>query len=331
MKEHGVNFALTCVVLASLAAAAHATTVYVNCKGQTPNYTTIQAGVNAVATDTPPNTVVVCTGRYKENVVVNGIANVGENNIVVRANGVVTLSPGSGGTGSPGFTVYGTSVWINGFEISGFTGSAGIFVEPSTQGALIENNLIYGNGTGVSLSYSSGADVIGNVVYLNGADGIFDFEGYGDYIASNSVYANGGITGSPTSPGQNNGIEISTGSYGSAFSNIVYGNVADGVYFNGVQGGSIAFNQASSNGHDGIGLAGPSTGPSIQNSVSYNTANSNKNDGIEINSVSTSNTLTLNNMFGNRVLDAQDENGSNTWGNSEDCVTSSPSGLCAHN
>jgi len=323
MKEHGVNLALTCVVLAALASAAHATTVYVGCKGS-PN-TTIQEGVNAAPAS---GTVIVCPGHYAENVTVTTA------NLTVRANGSVKLT----GTAGWGFDLAANHVTITGFEITGF--ATGVYVGPGFGYAMINLNNVHGNGTGIGFSYSSGHNwVTANAVYSNSADGIFDYSTAGyDYFVANTVYENGFGAEDPVpiSPGQNNGIEISTTTCTTVaectayvVGNYVHNNAADGVYLNTASNASVTLNLLSSNGYDGLGL-GYSTG----NTISANEANGNANNGFEVDSNSTGSLIELNKMSGNTVFDATDHSSGsgpggvgNTW-TKDYCQKASPSALC---
>ena len=135
------------------------------------NYTTIQSAVNGANSD---DTITVYDDggnpyTYQENVVIN------KNNLTVTGNGQVTVS-GSSNPSNPVFTVNSGSslATIGGFNITGATNSAGVYIE-GTSGVTLSNLNIsecrYGvevSGSHVLLDNVSVSNVSSVGVYLIG-------------------------------------------------------------------------------------------------------------------------------------------------------------------
>jgi parallel beta-helix repeat protein len=302
-------------------------TLYVNCPGKSPDFAGIQDAVNHA---NPGATIIVCSGTYRENVTV--LPPITGLTIEANNGAFPQLVPPNGGASSPGFSLFANTT-ITGFYISGFTGSAGIVVNPRYGGTTLAYNNIHNNQTGIALLESSGGNVIKyNSITWNSTDGIFDSNpGSNDTLYWNFVSFNGHAPCTPYQ-GQNNGIEISsTANGGVLFGNIVGFNGSDGIYLNNASDANIEFNVLTGNGCDGLYL-----NTSLDDSISGNTAQGNGNDGVEVNSSSKNNTITNNQMTRNSTFDAADHSGpgggtaetNNTWTNNECSKPSSPAGLC---
>jgi hypothetical protein len=173
--------ALAVGLLAAGAATAHAGgsyTYYVSPWGQsgasdyscgTAAHSSISA---AVAAASPGDTVVVCDGIYKDEVVIRKPLNlIGRAGAVIDASGQRHLSVGGQLPGSIGIGVVGThDVRISGFKVE-FAGFDGILVASSSYVTVTSNVLVHNGYVGVDLNGSCLSHVTYNLSEYNGGGG----------------------------------------------------------------------------------------------------------------------------------------------------------------
>jgi parallel beta-helix repeat protein len=180
--------ALAAGLLAAGAAAAHAAatgparsysdTYYVSPYGQSGNsdyscrsaaHSSISA---AVAAARPGDTVVVCDGIYKDEVVIRKPLNlVGRAGAVIDARGQRRLNVGGEIEGSIGIGVVGThDVRVSGFKVE-YAGVDGILVWSSSYVSVTSNVLVHNGTLGVNLNGSSWSHVTNNVAEYNAEGG----------------------------------------------------------------------------------------------------------------------------------------------------------------
>ena len=174
--------ALAAGLLAAGAATAHAgsgSTYYVSPWGQSgaSDYSCDTAGhssINAaIAAASAGDTVVVCDGIYREQVVVRKpLTLVGRDGAVIDAAGQPRLNVGGELPGSIGIGVVGThDVRVTGFKVE-YAGFDGILVASSSYVSVTDNVLVHNGYVGVDLNGSSLSHVTNNLSEYN-ADGGF--------------------------------------------------------------------------------------------------------------------------------------------------------------
>jgi parallel beta-helix repeat protein len=180
--------ALAAGLLAAGAATAHASatgpagsysdTYYVSPWGQsgdrdyscgTAAHSSISA---AVAAASPGDTVVVCDGIYKDEVVIRKPLNlIGRAGAVIDAAGQRKLNVGGEIGGSIGIGVVGTRhVRVSGFKVEN-AGVDGILLWSSSYVSVTSNVLVHNGTLGVNLNGSSWSHVTNNVAEYNGEGG----------------------------------------------------------------------------------------------------------------------------------------------------------------
>lgn len=260
-------------VLAVVPQNARALTLFVG-GGGPGNYTTIQAGVNAA---NPGDTVYVFRGMYRESVnIARPISLVGEDRDAtiidgLRAGRTVSISA--------------SQVTLRGFTIT--NGNQNVQMA-SVTGCVISDNVITNGGSGISLTNTLGATIVGNVVSSNSGNGIELTTSGSNTIADNVIASNG-----------NYGISV----YASV-GNDITGNVASssrrGIYLDSSSSNTIADNTVLSN-YDSYNPygAGIWLRSSSSNVLTDNDASSNYQFGIRL-EFSASNTLTRNVVSSNQ-------------------------------
>jgi autotransporter-associated beta strand protein len=168
------------------------------------------------------------------------------------------------GNSGIGMSIGGT-VLATGNTVYGNT-SIGIYIT----GGEAENNIVYGNATGISISSGQFGSAIANnnTVYDNSGDGIS--AGNGDTVTGNDVYSNGSY-----------GIQAGLG-FGSITvisNNLVYANTAGGIYVSGGYAAQVTGNTVYQQAGDAFKLDGTSSSPSatqsgvsVENNIFWTTA-----------------------------------------------------------
>jgi hypothetical protein len=134
-------------------------------------FATIQGAINAAAVG---DTIEVCAGTYNEDITIN------KDNLILigAASGTTTISGPSGGPGAT-IQITANNVTVAGFTITRFgnnttnwndagLNSAAIAIQgQAITGALIRDNIITGNRTGIDVNNSNGHTVRNNVIDFN--------------------------------------------------------------------------------------------------------------------------------------------------------------------
>ena len=188
----------------------------------TQEFSTIQA---AIDNSTDGHHLIVNSGTYNENVLVN-------KTLTLEANGTVTVSAGN--TTMPVFNVTANNTQVKGFTITG--GKPGIYLSGSNN--TICNNVITSNGEeGIFLDSGSGNNTIcNNVITSNGEEGIFLDSGSDNNTICNNVIANNSY-----------GIGLYGGSCNIICNNIITNNSYEGIYLLGSDNNTICNNTITNN------------------------------------------------------------------------------------
>jgi parallel beta-helix repeat protein len=338
-KLHSWAVAL-CLFAAVSLIPAQAKTLTVNCPFDPGTATSIGGAVSIANSG---DTVVVCPGFYFENVVVM-TSHLTIRSLVFGAAKVWAFSPAD--PSLSGFQLNASYDTVQGFSISGY--QAGIDVEGPNGHERLTNNSILSGAYGINLHDSLNNVVEDNWITLNFNSGVLDYvdvaPGAGDtgnryqgnklqYNFENGIFINTNTTASFP-----NGRATVTG-------NTIDNNLLDGILLTNSSAVTVAQNDLSYNGQDGIELVG-----STNNVLSGNTANQNgasisscgptrgagECDGLHLHSNATGNTVRQNIALGNLVWDAQDNStGSGTAGTANTwtrdvCPNNSPQGICGH-
>jgi hypothetical protein len=226
-----------------------------------PQYKTINAGIAAVANS---GTVVICTGRYHEDAVVNKPLRLvgGASNVTIDATG----QPGhvSGFAGN-GITVLSGHVAISNLTVVNAPGD-GILVAGGNVVGITNVTAVNNGGFGVDLNSTSHSKVASSRIRQNIAGGINLSDDLGGPVSNNLVADN-------ISSGNKKGCGIVLADHTGAgvFSNMIAGNQVNG---NGLLGFGA-----------GIILASPIPGGSVHdNHVTGNVANGNGLGGVTLHS-----------------------------------------------
>ncbi|MHA2248984.1 MAG: NosD domain-containing protein [Candidatus Kariarchaeaceae archaeon] len=197
-------------------------------------------------------------------------------------------------------TVTGNDIFFNGYnggslglDLAGILGS-GIFLDPSSDNTISDNNIYDNAGEGVILEYSTGNTVSDNVIYSNDLDGVFLNNSNSNTITGNDIYDNGfgasglglgldlaGILGS--------GIFLDPSNDNTISGNNIHDNAANGVFLESSNGNTITGNAITDNGFGTTGLSlnlagilgsGIFLDPSSGNTISDNNVTNNAEMGI---------------------------------------------------
>jgi len=273
--------AIVCLSLLLSVGCTSATTLVVSktspaCTSGDEYFTSIQAAVDSA---NEGDEIIVCSGTYVENVVVDKSLTIrsvnGPDSTIVRA------------TEYPVFEVTADYVEISGFTVKGAT--RGLFWHRRSGMRLyyadycnISNNNCSDNGHGISVIYSCNNTIKNNNASSNRWGIRLDYHSFSNAIKSNIVTLNAlGIT-LESSSGYNT-LESSSG-YNTLVENIVLNN-GDGIKV-GCDNNIIKNNTVNSNNYNGVKLEN-----STHNIISNNTANSNGEVGIYLFSNCSHNTV----------------------------------------
>jgi hypothetical protein len=234
-----------------------------------PRFRSINAGVQAVA---PGGTVVVCSGRYNEDVVVTKrVSLVGHDAYVNPSQPVLQKnSPLFDQVGNNGFTIMAPNVGVRGFQVSHATGDGILSIR--NHSTIVNNGSFLNKATGISLNGSSWSLVAGNVSNRNKAGGITLANDAGAIIpgatASHDRILNNTAANNPKGCGVILADHLGSTVDGARgiFANLIRGNTlkhngdagfGGGVLFaSPVPGGVVRNNVVTYNVIDGSGLGG---------------------------------------------------------------------------
>ncbi|BAZ98763.1 hypothetical protein tca_00689 [Methanothermobacter sp. EMTCatA1] len=188
----------------------------------TEEFSTIQ---EAIDNSTDGHHLIVNSGTYNENVLVN-------KTLTLEANGTVTVSASN--SNMPVFNVTANNTQVKGFTITG--GNPGIHLTGSNN--TICNNTITSNGEeGIYLHSGSGNNTIcNNTITSNGEEGIYLHSGSGNNtICNNTITSNG------------YGIGLYDGSCNIICNNTITSNSYEGIYLLGSDNNTICNNTITNN------------------------------------------------------------------------------------
>ncbi|MFX0098030.1 MAG: right-handed parallel beta-helix repeat-containing protein [Candidatus Hodarchaeota archaeon] len=251
-------------------------------------------------------------GIYLE---VSDYNNVSSNNVSLSTTyGIVV----NGTAGSSNNTVFGNHVFEN--------GNKGIVVAYSSDDNVISgNNASCNNGTGIHVGLADN-----NTIYDNIASSNKDVEGGGGHGITISWSTIANVTGNTASNNDKNGIEVASSSNVTVSGNTITGNgeyglkasgdyhvfIGNNISSNGDDGlyirsdnTTITGNDVASNGDDGMDLFAD------DNTISFNNISDNDDYGIEIISASSGNSIYHNNFVDNNggSVQAHDPGNDNEW------------------
>jgi parallel beta-helix repeat protein len=237
------------------------------------DYPTIQAAVNAAS---PSDLIIVRSGTYTENVIVN------KDHLTMKSEsgGNSTIVQASNFNGNV-FEVTADNVNIIGFVIRGAATApnfCGIIVKSSWNN--ITNNIISNNHWGIDVS-STHNSIAGNVIQ-NNVNGIsIDYGDFND-VRNNKVFYNNDI-----------GIWLSASRSNKVENNAATNNM-EGILLQASDYNAVVGNVVSNNSQDGIRLE-----HSTNNGIINNTATNQRVDGILLIDLSNNSTIVGNNISGN--------------------------------
>ncbi len=176
----------------------------------------------------------------------DGLASVGSTNLAAGLGNVIENNGGDG-------VIASGNVLIAGNTIADNAGGTGIVVE----GGTAEDNVVFGETTGIYTGTNSTSSVIGNRVYDNTGTGIDASEA--SLVQANDVYSNAA------------GIAAIGNQYG-AFSgtvlnNLVYANAQDGIVLQAANGAQILNNTVYQLTGDALLVDGSSSSNSLRNNI----------------------------------------------------------------
>jgi len=188
----------------------------------TEEFSTIQ---EAIDNSTDGHHLIVNSGTYNENVLVN-------KTLTLEANGTVTVSAGN--SNMPVFNVTANNSQVKGFTITG--GNPGIYLSGSNN--TICNNTITSNGEeGIFLDSGSGNNTIcNNIITSNGEEGIFLDSGSGNNTICNNTITNNSY-----------GIGLYGGSDNIICNNTIASNSYEGIFLLGSDNNIICNNIITNN------------------------------------------------------------------------------------
>jgi parallel beta-helix repeat protein len=248
------------------------------------NYMTIQAAIDAPET-LDGHTIVVDAGDYTEHVeVYKSLSIIGAGPELCYMRVPVVISENT-------IDVVADDVTVKGFKVESVADYSGIFLD-SVRHCDIENNVLTGEGSGITLAGSSDNDITNNNIYSLPGNGIDIRDSSGrNRISSNSLNQN--HYGIFVSNGSSYNV-ISANSVNSSDWSGIRLNWLESTYapveFNTITGNTVCFN------YEGILL----DNPSINNSVSRNYIHDNSN-GVRLRQA-TDNTILDNTIASNSNL-----------------------------
>ena len=315
-------FALLLVVSVSLVVISSAAIIYVP-----DNYSSIQDAVNAASVG---DTIIVRSGTYFENVVVNKpLSLIGE--------GLPTIDAQRRGKA---IEITADNCIVKGFRCinAKHPGNAGITVRSDSN--IIENNTCEENNYGIYLTGSSNNTISNNKICENCYSGIHFYRSSNNTISNNKIYencyngiylwgessnntisnnkicennndgihlssSNNKITNN-TCANNNEGIHLSSSSNNAITKNEVHENYGEGIYLSHSSNNTVTKNEICENNDEGIYLS-----HSSNNTVTKNEVRENYEEGIYLSH--SSNNLIYLNDFVNNTDNIYSSSSDNIW------------------
>jgi len=254
LKQVFVSTVLASVIVLLIAGAmilpSSAASVTVGAGG---SYKTIQA---AVATAAPGDTITVSPGTYSENVVVDKPLTIKSSNGAASA--IVTAANPSNDV----FLLTGTDIQIEGFTITGGSGSSGVKIDHASRCAVV-NNIAYGNIRGVYLYQTTQSEVSSNNLTGNGYGVYFDHASYNTISNNVAMYERGMPNGSALG----DGIFMANSTYNTIADNVLSNNHVFGISLWSSTNNSIRGNSINANERFGVRLRQSSDNVLVQNTI----------------------------------------------------------------
>jgi parallel beta-helix repeat protein len=302
-KKYGILIICAAILFLCFTGTASAETWYVDDDGGA-DFMSIQDAINNASVG---DTIIVYSGIYYENVVVNKL-------VILKGIGYPIVDAGEEGSAFTltadgitliGFTTTNSGSMWSGAGIPEFLYKAGIRVI-SSNNTITGNNVHNNNWHGIRLSYSSNNIITGNNVSNNNGDGIRLYSSSNNIITGNNVSnnddginfgdsSNNTITGNNVSSNNWDGIELHDSSNNIITGNNVSNNNWGGIDLHDSNNNTITGNNVSSNNNgEGIRLS-----HSSNNTITGNNVSNNNRDGIRLSYSSNNNTITSNNVSNN--------------------------------
>jgi len=242
-----ISLILLSIILIMAAGVATASVITVN------ESSTIQDAINK---SIDGDIIVVSSGNYTENVVINKeLSLIAQNNVIVKA----------ANSSDHVFHVTADHVHISNFSILNAENESGIYLERVHDNYIFNNNLM-NNWNGIFLNSSYNNTLENNTVFNNTDDGFYLYNSSNNILLNNSININ------------YNGIYIDwTSNYNAIINNNASNNLKNGISLFSSNNTTLNFNTANSNKHYGIYFSNSSN-----NILTHNTANLNGRNGIYI-------------------------------------------------
>jgi len=221
--------------------------------GNAWNYQTIQGAVTAAS---PGDTITVSPGTYSENVVVNKPLTIKSSN--GAASTIITAANPSNDV----FLLTGTDIRIEGFTITGGSGSSGVKIDHASRCAVV-NNIVYGNTRGVYLYQATQSEVSSNNLTSNGYGVYFDHASYNTISNNVAMYEKGMPNGSALG----DGIFMANSAYNTVVNNVLSNNHVFGISLWSSTNNSIRGNSINANEQFGVRLRQSSDNVLVQNTI----------------------------------------------------------------
>ncbi len=234
----------------------------------------------AVTAAAPGDTITVSPGTYSENVVVNKPLTIKSSNGAAAT--IITAANPSNDV----FLLTGTDIRIEGFTITGGSGSSGVKIDHASRCAVV-NNIVYGNIRGVYCYQATQSEVSSNNLTSNGYGVYFDHASYNTISNNVAMYERGMPNGSALG----DGIFLANSAYNTIANNVLNNNHAFGISLWSSTNNSIRGNSINANEQFGVRLR-----QSSDNVLAKNTISKDAQLGIYIGYAS-GNVIVLNNFI----------------------------------
>ncbi|MGB8310378.1 MAG: NosD domain-containing protein [Halobacteriota archaeon] len=221
--------------------------------GNAWNYQTIQGAVTAAS---PGDTITVSPGTYRENVVVSKPLT------IKSSNGATSTIITAANPSNDVFLLTGTDVRIEGFTITGGSGSSGVKIDNASRCAVV-NNIVYGNIRGVYLYQATQSEVSSNNLTSNGYGVYFDHASYNTISNNVAMYERGMPNGSALG----DGIFMANSAYNTVVNNVLSNNHVFGISLWNSTNNSIRGNSINANEQFGVRLRQSSDNVLVQNTI----------------------------------------------------------------
>ncbi len=283
LREYMVNRALVSTVLVNVIVLSVVGVMIVPLSaagitvGKAGSYKTIQGAVSAAA---PGDTISVSPGAYRENVVVDKPLT------IKSSNGAAATTITAANPSKDAFLLTGADIRIEGFTITGASGSSGVKLDHASQCAVV-NNIVYGNIRGVYCYQTTQSEVSSNNLTSNG------YGVYFDHASDNTISNNVAMyeRGMPNGSALGDGIFMANSSHNMVVNNVLSNNHVFGISLLSSTNNSIRGNNITANEQFGVRLR-----QSSDNVLSHNTISKDAQLGVYIGYAS-GNVIILNNFL----------------------------------